>query len=208
MKASTNSPIVKLRRFLAPKPQTATDERCQFCNAEMPSEHGHVVNVETRQLLCACRACSLLFASAGAAQGKYRTVPRRFVSLEAPVFTDGQWDALQIPVGIAFFFFNTSLDRMAAFYPSPVGAMESVLPLDAWQDAVRRYSVLDTIAPDVEALLVHKRHQHCEGYLVPIDACYELVGRIRRHWKGFDGGEAAWKEIDAFFSEVRIRSEE
>ena len=38
--------------------------------------------------------------------------------------------------------------------------------------------------------------------------CYELVGRIRRRWKGFDGGEDAWTEIDAFFAEVRARSTE
>jgi len=45
-------------------------------------------------------------------------------------------------------------------------------------------------------------------YLVPIDACYELVGRIRRCWKGFDGGEDAWNEIDGFFADLRVRSGE
>jgi hypothetical protein len=34
------------------------------------------------------------------------------------------------------------------------------------------------------------------------------VGRIRRRWKGFDGGEEAWQEIDAFFADVRSRSVE
>lgn len=28
-----------------------------------------------------------------------------------------------------------------------------------------------------------------EGYIVPIDACYELVGHLRRLWRGFGGGD-------------------
>jgi hypothetical protein len=31
------------------------------------------------------------------------------------------------------------------------------------------------------------------------------VGRIRRTWKGFHGGEEARREIDAFFASVRGR---
>ena len=44
-------------------------------------------------------------------------------------------------------------------------------------------------------------------HLVPIDACYELVGLVRLHWKGFDGGEEAWKAIEGFFAELRRRSD-
>ncbi len=42
-------------------------------------------------------------------------------------------------------------------------------------------------------------------YLVPIDACYELVGLLRMHWTGFDGGPEARADIDAFFERVRSR---
>ena len=35
---------------------------------------------------------------------------------------------------MAFFFFNSSLGRMAAFYPSPAGATESLLPLATWEE--------------------------------------------------------------------------
>jgi len=41
---------------------------------------------------------------------------------------------------------------------------------------------------------------------VPIDACYELVGGIRQHWRGFDGGEDARLQIDRFFTHLRERS--
>ena len=108
----------------------------------------------------------------------------------------------------SFFFFNASLGRMVVFYPSPVGATESLLSLGTWDELARTNQLLTTLATDVEALLVRsvQRRGGFECYIVPIDACYELVGRIRRHWKGFDGGEDAWTEIDTFFAEVRARS--
>jgi hypothetical protein len=40
---------------------------------------------------------------------------------------------------------------------------------------------------------------------VPIDACYELVGRIRTHWKGLDGGDDVRTEMDRFFAALRDR---
>ncbi len=41
---------------------------------------------------------------------------------------------------------------------------------------------------------------------MPIDACYELVGHLRRLWKGFDGGREAHDALDAFFARVRARA--
>lgn len=40
------------------------------------------------------------------------------------------------------------------------------------------------------------------SYLVPIDACYEFVGRLRMLWRGFDGGQQAREFIDSFFAKV------
>jgi hypothetical protein len=206
--------VLTLRRFLqsppsgeAPDPGRAV-ERCEFCGEPLPSEHGHVVSLESRALACACRACHLLFLPEGAAAGKYRAVPDRYRLLSGPVFTQAQWDQLQIPVGMAFFFHNSSLGRAVAFYPSPAGATESLLALDAWADVVRQNPPLATLAPDVEALLARRRAAGFEGFIAPIDACYELVGRIRLTWKGFDGGEEAHREIEAFFSGLRARSGE
>ena len=48
--------------------------------------------------------------------------------------------------------------------------------------------------PDVEALLDPSRGPRRDEFschLVPIDACYELVGRLRLLWRGFDGGPEA-----------------
>ena len=45
-----------------------------------------------------------------------------------------------------------------------------------------------------------------ECYIVPIDACYELVGHLRTLWRGFDGGKEANAKLEAFFDDVRARA--
>jgi hypothetical protein len=202
-------PMLKLRRFIEPRPEPvrAPEERCGFCSVPIPEEHGHVAEVEKRNLLCVCRACYLLFEQPGAARGKYRSVPSRYLRLSDLALTDAQWDRLQIPVGMAFFFQNSALNRTLAFYPSPAGAAESALPLDTWDEIVQANPALRGLAADVEAMLVRRMREGREYYIVPIDACYELAGLMRRRWKGFDGGEEARRAIEAFFAGLRERSE-
>jgi hypothetical protein len=216
----TGSGLGRLKSLLAPRPAPSAlqrpgqspgepaDERCELCGTPIPPEHRHLVNLETRSLLCACRPCGLLFTREGAAGGKYRTVPERYLLARDLVLTEAQWESLQIPVGIAFFFQNSALGHAAAFYPSPAGATESLLPLGTWEELARSSPLLASLEPDVEALLVHKRGTGFECYVVPIDACYELVGRIRRRWRGFEGGEEAWREIEDFFAGLRRKSGE
>jgi hypothetical protein len=196
-----------LRRFLEPRKRASPGELCEFCTEPLSDAHSHVVNIEAHRLMCTCRPCYFLFAPDGAAGGKYRAVPED-VTLD-PDFqlTDRQWDALQIPVAMAFFFHQTDLGRAVAFYPSPAGATESLLPLDTWDEIVAANPMLDAMLPDVQALLVFRaRNEARSCYIVPIDACYQLVGLIRRHWKGFDGGEEAWREIGSFFAALTERS--
>ncbi|MEP7065928.1 MAG: DUF5947 family protein [Gemmatimonadota bacterium] len=195
-----------LRRYLEPKAKPRPGERCEFCGEALAESHGHVAHLETRGMACACRPCYLLFTTRGAAGGKYVAIPDRYLAARDIGITDAQWDTLQIPVGIAFLFFNSAQGRTVAFYPSPAGATESLLPLDTWVELSHQSPLLATLEPDVEALLARKtRDGIAECYVVPIDACYELVGRMRRVWRGFDGGEDAWTEIDAFFAGVRER---
>lgn len=198
--------IRRLRSFIGERPAAPVEERCDLCGQVLPERHSHIVHLDRRNLMCACRPCYLLFTVQGAGGGKYRAVPERYLPLGERALTDGQWDQLQIPVNLAFFFFNSSLGRTVAFYPSPAGATESLLPLETWREVERTHPVVAGILPDVEALLVHKRPEGCEGYVVPIDACYELVGIVRRYWKGFHGGEEAWNAIEAFFNVLRERA--
>ncbi len=195
--------LAVLSRIRAGRPAPSPYERCEMCAAPIAEEHQHVVNVSSRSLLCACRPCFLLFADGDAALA-YRAVPSRYLSfadLPAPV-----WDELELPVGTAFLFVNSALERVVAFYPGPAGATESELSLEAWSRVTNAVPGLATLTPDVEALLVHTADRQVEAFLVPIDVCYELVGHLRQLWRGFDGGQDVRRRLEEFFNQVRAKS--
>ncbi|HLJ08582.1 MAG TPA: DUF5947 family protein, partial [Acidimicrobiia bacterium] len=116
------------------------------------------------------------------------------------------WEQIQIPVSMAFFFYNSTMERFVAFYPSPAGATESLLDLDAWSEVLANNPSFEGLMPDVEALIVKAEEDHFECYLVPIDSAYELTAVVRMNWKGFSGGQEVWEKIDNFFSTLRGRS--
>ncbi|WP_432006164.1 DUF5947 family protein [Streptomyces parvus] len=182
-------------------------ERCELCGEPLPDEHRHLVDTTRRSLKCSCPPCHLLFTRPGAGQGRFRAVPDRY--LTDPAFTlDGDgWNRLQIPVGLAFFFRNSALDRFAAFYPSPAGATESELDPATWDTVIGTTRLAGLLEDDVEALLLHaERAEPATCTLVPIDVAYELVGRMRLHWKGFDGGAEARAALAEFFGRVESRA--
>jgi hypothetical protein len=195
-----------LEKFLEKPATAAPGERCELCNESIPHEHPHVVNVDSRALMCACRPCYLLFTERGAGGGKFAAVPDRYLFDPEFTLSDAQWDEFQIPVKMAFFFVNSVMGQTVAFYPSPAGATESLLPAETWADMIQANPLFANLEPDVEALLVYKRGKAYECFLAPIDACYELVGHVRMNWKGFDGGQEAWEAIDGFFDGLRSRS--
>lgn len=205
-----NEPLAVLQRLRESRPRQRprAGERCELCTETIGDEHGHLVDVEARTLMCACRGCYLLFTVDGAGGGHFRSVPDRYVSFPDFRLTPAQWESLQIPVSVAFFFLNSTLDRVAAFYPGPAGATESLLSFDAWQDLVAANPNLGTLQPDVEAFLVRagRENDGAECFIVPIDACYELVGQLRQLWRGFDGGREAHDALDGFFAAVQSRA--
>jgi hypothetical protein len=211
------SPYDVLARITSNRADAEPDvERCEMCSELIADEHQHVVNVAGRQLMCVCRACYLLFTDTDA-QLRYRAVPDRYLAFPDFALDGRAWSALQIPVGMAFFFRNSELGRTVAFYPGPAGATESELDLDAWNAIGGADPRADLMADDVEALLVRVPETDGSGdgeftqpqsYLVPIDACYEFVGRLRMLWRGFDGGQQARQFIDDFFAQIAARARE
>ena len=197
-----------LQRF-ARKPNRRV-EHCELCNAEVSTDHPHLIELTKRRLVCTCDACAMLFS--GRVGAKYKRVPRQVRLLASFQMTDAEWDGLLIPINLAFFF-RSSLDgRVNAFYPSPAGATESLLPLEAWSNIVEANPVLDQLEADVEGLLVNRvgkarEATQAEHYIVPIDACYRLVGLIRTHWHGLSGGTEVWQEIGSFFADLRSKAE-
>jgi hypothetical protein len=183
------------------------EERCQLCGAAVATPHPHVVELRERSLLCACLTCARLFADGS---GRYRLVPSRVLVDPGAPIGDGEFATLQVPVDTAFAFYNSLQGRWNAFYPSPGGPVEAELPTDAWESIAARHRLVAAIAPDVEALLMHRsrrrRDRPLDCFLAPIDTCYELVALVRRNFRGFDGGAEAWRAIDAFFDALRARS--
>jgi hypothetical protein len=202
------NPLGVLARVAAARPVPGGQERCEMCAADIGEQHQHVVDRVGRGLLCTCRPCYLLFTAEGA-ELRYRAVPDRYLALPDFALFAGQWDELEIPVNLAFFFANSVQGRTVAFYPGPAGATESELPLGAWDRIVDANPVLGLLTPDVEALIVRmpdRNRTEAASYLVPIDRCYELVGRLRMTWRGFDGGQEARAVLDAFFADLAARS--
>jgi hypothetical protein len=192
--------LASLERIRRRRPARAgEEERCDLCAVPIEPGHRHLVDVQARSLRCACRACALLFEHPGAGL-RYRLVPDRW----AGPFPVGEAlsAGLEIPVGVAFVMVSSATGEASAFYPGPAGATESMLAMGAWEEFAASTPGLAGLQPDVEAALIAGE----ECFVVPVDACYELVGLLRRTWRGFDGGEEAREALDAFMEKVRARA--
>lgn len=205
--AQKDSAFAALRQF-ARKKRPAV-ESCEMCSTPLGAEHQHLIDPAAHKLICACDACAILFSSQGAT--KYKRVPRRIRFLPQFEMSEAQWDGLMVPIEMAFFFKNGSTGKVAAFYPGPAGATESLLSLEAWSDIEQENPALLEMEPDVEALLANRvgaaRGVAAQYYIVPIDECYKLVGLIRLHWHGLSGGTEVWREVAKFFASLKERAE-
>lgn len=181
-------------------------ERCELCGVEIVSQHAHLFEPKVRKLACSCDACALLFS--GQTNARYKRVPRLVRLLANFELSDPQWDSLMIPINMAFFFRSSPDARVVAMYPSPAGATESLLSLEAWQEIAGANPEIEKMEADVEALLVNRIGQdrglkEAEYYLLPIDQCFKLVGIIRSLWRGFSGGTEVWQQIASYFADLR-----
>jgi uncharacterized protein DUF5947 len=192
-------PLSGLKRLLDSDP---AETSCQRCGTGLPAEHEHIVNIAVRRLLCVCPAC-YTEAARGSHGDPHRAVPRRYLAIPAAALTDEEWEALEIPVGIAFFLRSSALGRIVAMYPGAAGTTESRLSLGTGERALQSAPWMGQLTPDVEALLVRRTRDAQDTFLVPIDACYALAGEIRRHWIGFGGGAEVHRVIDSFFAALR-----
>lgn len=189
-----------------PTPPAPVVERCGLCSTMLADEHRHMLDVPTGSLICACQACSILFDQKAAGAGHYRLIPNDVFAIDGFSLEDGRWEALRLPVDMAFFYRNTPADRILAYYPSPAGATQSLLDLSAWSRLEEENPVLRTMEPDVQALLVQRARGAPSYWIAPIDVCYELVAVIRTRWRGLGGGEEVWSAIDEFFERLGQRA--
>jgi hypothetical protein len=201
----SGSRLARLARRAADE-SVAAQERCDLCSVPIPDEHRHLLDLSTRELRCTCRACSLLFDREAAGRDHYRLIPDRRLRLDDFVLDDALWEELHIPVDMAFFYEDSGAGRVVAYYPSPMGATESLLELRAWTELAAQNPVVTELKPDVEALLVNRARGARDQWLVPIDECFGLVGLIRTNWRGFTGGREVWDKLGQFFEQLDRRS--
>ena len=180
-------------------------ETCDFCRVPLTPRHRHLLEIANRKMICACDPCALRFQNV--VGGRFKLVPRDARLLHDFAISDAAWDSLALPINLAFFFLGSTSGKITAMYPSPAGATESLLPLDHWCELIVENPRLEKLEPDVEALLVNRVRAPYEYYSAPIDACFELVGLIRTHWRGLSGGEAVWREIGRFFDRLRSQTQ-
>jgi len=192
-------PLAALRRYA--QPRAASEERCDLCSVILGPGHRHLLEVASRKVLCSCDACAMRFQ--GVIEARFKLIPRDARAAPGMEMSDAQWEGLAIPINLAFFFYSTPAGKMISLYPSPAGATESLVPLETWDMLAAANPALGMMEPDVEALLVNRVGEARDYIIAPIDACYELAGLIRMHWRGLSGGDLVWAKIEEFFQRLR-----
>ncbi|HET9120550.1 MAG TPA: DUF5947 family protein [Solirubrobacterales bacterium] len=180
------------------------EERCDLCGVAIPSEHEHLLHLGERRILCACATCW----AQRSGDPELRPTGSRVAWLDGFELPDELWARLEVPIGLAFFMRSSSIGGMVAMYPSPAGATESELKLDAWEDLRALNPELDSLEPDAEALVVNRISEPAAYVIAPIDECYGLVGAIKASWEGISGGDAIERAVPTFFARLRQRSQE
>ncbi|MDX6629113.1 MAG: hypothetical protein QOH00_1359 [Gaiellales bacterium] len=199
-------PAVRRLRQLAqarpPAPASAApragDDHCDLCGAVIDPEHRHLLHLVDRRILCACEPCFAMRAG----DAELRPSGKRVLRLEGFELDDDLWAKFQIPIGLAFFFVRERGQGVVALYPSPAGATESELHLEAWDELVSANPVLGDLEAEVEALIVNRMCEPPRHVIVPIDRCYELVGMIKSRWEGISGGRAIDDAVAEFFASI------
>jgi hypothetical protein len=200
MKTDESEALAALRRFARPR---APAERCELCGAVLAPDHQHLLHRESRQVACGCDACAVLFS--GQEGSKYLRIPRRVRRLTDFGFSDLEWEAMMLPIHLAFFLRDAE-GSIVAMYPSPAGAVQSELGMQLLEQKFAGQAELRRMEAEVETLLVNRAGE-ADYFIAPIDECYRLVGLIRMKWRGLSGGAEVEAAIESFFRDLRQRAE-
>jgi hypothetical protein len=179
----------------------ASRATCELCPIGIGEDHRHLLHLVERRIVCVCETCW----STRSGDPEFRPPGGRTLLLEDFVMSHEIWSAFQIPIGLAFLLRSSVTGTVVALYPSPAGATESELELDAWGALCAANPVLERLEPDAEALIVDRTAAEHRYAIVPIDKCYALVGAIKSRWQGITGGHGVDDAIAEFFDGLRAR---
>ena len=182
------------------------EERCELCATAIGAGHRHLLEMSKGRIVCACDGCALAFQDV--VGGRFKLIPRDTRWLRDFEMSDADWGMIGLPINLAFIVRGAEAERVRAFYPSPGGATESLVPVESLRGLVARNPILETLQRDTEALLVNRVGEARDYFAAPVDVCYELVGLVRKHWRGFSGGDEVWEKIGGFFAQLKERSEQ
>lgn len=191
--------VAGLRRFVGPVPAPSEGPHCELCPLSLAEDHKHLLDLEERRILCVCPTCW----SIRSGEARYRPTGSRTLWLEPFALSDELWAAFGVPIGLAFFMRSTSTGAIVGLYPSPAGATECELDLEAWERLVALNPVLDDLDPDAEALIVNRLADPHLHVIAPLDDCYRLVGIIKATWEGISGGAAMEAAVERYFGDLR-----
>ena len=189
--------------------QRAPLERCELCGTGLAPEHSHVLRIANRQLVCACDPCALLFADASAAT--YKRVSRRITELGDFALTDEQWEALLIPIDLAFFLHSSPARTNRRRLSKPAGPTESLLTsrpgttsLESIRVCARSSSTWRRFSSTASGVARSpaaagpslSRSTSATGWLGDAEVLH-----------GISGGTVVWNEIAAFFAGLEARAD-
>jgi hypothetical protein len=204
MPAPAPALVAGLRRFVreppAARPRAPDDgSHCELCPISLAGDHKHLLDLEERRIVCVCPTCW----SMRSGEARYRPTGSRTLWLDGLALPDEVWAAFQIPIGLAFFMRSTESGQVVGMYPSPAGATECELDLDAWDRLVALNPVLEDLDPDAEALIVNRLADPHVHAIAPLDDCYRLVGIIKATWEGISGGAEMEAAVARYFDGLR-----
>lgn len=195
------SAIAGLKSLVKP-PKPVSDEQCDLCGLPIPSRHRHLLHLEERRICCVCATCWALRSG----DAVYRPTGNRVLWLDDFDLPDELWASFGVPIGLCFFFNSGTANKIIGLYPSPAGATECELYLDAWEELKKLNPVLDTLQTDIEALIINRLSDPPQYSVAPVDQAYELVGLIKAKWEGISGGPELKEAVSQYFEGLKQES--
>lgn len=199
-RVSTGAMVSGLRQLV--KPAATPDEACDLCELPIPPKHRHLLHLEERRIVCVCATCWAIRSG----DAEYRPTGNRIAWLEDFNLPDDLWASFQVPIGLCFFFNSGTVNTIVGLYPSPAGATECELYLEAWEELKSLNPILENLETDIEALMINRLSDPHQYAIAPVDRAYELVGIVKAKWEGISGGPELTMAVEAFFEDLRLAS--